>query len=86
MAQSELIPQGGPSNTLPSTLPDPQSTLFPCGEETLRLRNDAISSHVPNEICQKIWAHEYINLNLLLKGNVVPHPTPPRFLLWISFT
>ena len=70
MAESELIPQAGPSNSFPNTLPDPQQTSFPGGEETLRLGSDDISSHVPNQICQKIWAHEYINLNLLLKGNV----------------
>ena len=70
MAESELIPQAGPSNSFPNTLPDPQQKSFPGGEETLRLGSDDISSHVPNQICQKIWAHEYINLNLLLKGNV----------------
>ena len=70
MAESELIPQAGPSNSFPNTLQDPQQTSFPGGEETLRLGSDDISSHVPNQICQKIWAHEYINLNLLLKGNV----------------
>ena len=70
MAESELIPQEGPSHTFPNTLPDPQQTSFPDGEETLHLGSDDISSHVPNQICQKIWAHEYINLNLLLKGNV----------------
>ena len=36
----------------------------------MRLGSDDISSHLLNQICQKIWAHEYINLNLLLKGNV----------------
>ena len=70
MAQSEFFTQAGPSHTFPITLPDPQQTSFPGGEETLRLGSDDISSHVPNQICQKIWAHEYINFNLLLKGNV----------------
>ena len=70
MAQSELIPQARPSNTFPNTLTDHQQTSFPGGEETLCLGSDVISSHVPNQICQKIWAHEYINLNLLLKGKV----------------
>ena len=72
MAESELIPQAGPSHTFPNTLPDPQQTSFPGGEGevTLRLGSDDISSRVPNQICQKIWAHKYINLNLLLKGNV----------------
>ena len=36
----------------------------------MRLGSDDISSHLPYQICQKIWAHEYINLNLLLNGNV----------------
>ena len=58
MAQSELIPQAKPSNTFPKTLPDSQQTSFPGGEETLRLGSDDRSSHVPNQICHKIWAHE----------------------------
>ena len=70
MAQSELIPQAGPSHIFPNTLPGPQQTSFPGREETLHLGSDDVSSHVPNQICQKIWAHEYINLNVLLKGNV----------------
>ena len=39
MAQSELIPQAGPSHTFPNT----QHTSFPGGEETLRLGSDDIS-------------------------------------------
>ena len=70
MAQSELIPHAEPSNTFPKTLPDSQQTSFPGGEETLHLGSDDISSHVPNQICQKFWAHEYNNLNLLPKGNI----------------
>ena len=26
--------------------------------------------HVPAQLCQKIWSHQYINIALLLKGNV----------------
>ena len=40
------------------------------GEETLRLGGEDISSHVPLQLCQKIWAHQYINIALILKGNV----------------
>ena len=29
-----------------------------------------MSAHVPLQLCQKIWAHQYINIALLLKGNV----------------
>ena len=29
-----------------------------------------MSAHVPLQLCQKIWAHQYINISLLLKGNV----------------
>ena len=29
-----------------------------------------LSCHVPNQLCQKIWSNQYINLALLLKGNV----------------
>lgn len=37
-------------------------------EETIRLGTDDISCHVPAQICQKIWADQYININILLKG------------------
>lgn len=43
---------------------------FTGGEETLRLGGEDMSSHVPHQLCQKIWSHQYININLLLKGNV----------------
>lgn len=43
---------------------------FTGGEEALRLGAEDMSSHVPHQLCQKIWAHQYININLLLKGNV----------------
>ena len=57
MAQSEFIPQAGPSHTFTNTISDPQPTSFPGGEETLRLGSGDISSHVPNQISEKIWSH-----------------------------
>lgn len=48
----------------------PEILNFTGGEETLRLGGEDMSSHVPHQLCQKIWSHQYINLNLLLKGNV----------------
>ena len=36
------------------------------GEEIMRLGSEDLSSHVPHQICKKIWAHEY----MLLKGTV----------------
>lgn len=37
-------------------------------EDTLRLGGGDLFAHVPQQICQKIWSHKY--MNLLLKGNV----------------
>lgn len=42
-------------------------------EETLRCGSDDMSAHVPLQICQKIWQNQYINIALLLKGNVELH-------------
>lgn len=39
----------------------------------LRLGVEDMSSHVPAQLCQKIWSHQYINIALLLKGNVELH-------------
>ena len=39
-------------------------------ENRVRLGAEDISSHVPTQLCKKIWAHEYINISLLLKGSV----------------
>ena len=44
---------------------------FTFGEETLRLGVENMSSHVPAQLCQKILSHQYVNIALLLKGNVV---------------
>ena len=41
-----------------------------CHEETLRCGSDDMSAHVPTQIKQKIWQQQYINIALLLKGNV----------------
>lgn len=38
--------------------------------DAMRTTEDDLSVHVPLAIRQKIWAHQYINLALLLKGNV----------------
>lgn len=43
---------------------------FTFGEETLRLGVEDMSSHVPAQLCRKIWSHQYVNIALLLKGNV----------------
>lgn len=42
-------------------------------EPTLRCGSDDMSVHVPLQICQKIWQNQYINIALLLKGNVELH-------------
>ena len=42
---------------------------FTFGEETLSLGVEDMS-HVPSQLCQKIWFHQYVNIALLLKGNV----------------
>ena len=54
------------------TIPSNTQELFnlTTGEETLRLGAEDMSAHVPLQLCQKIWAHQYINIALLLKGNV----------------
>ena len=35
------------------------------GEETLCLGGEDMSAYVPLQLCQKIWAHQYINIALL---------------------
>ena len=50
---------------------DPEiMTNFHFEEESLRLGGEDMTAHVPQQLCQKIWSHQYINLALLLKGNV----------------
>ena len=67
------------SNLIPTRNEDPQSTLSPSDpsvvnfqfeEDSLRLGGEDMTAHVPQQLCQKIWAHQYINIALLLKGNV----------------
>ena len=62
------------SETNPNVLNIPSNTQesfnLTRGEETLRLGGEDMSAHVPLQLCQKIWAHQYINIALLLKGNV----------------
>ena len=36
----------------------------------MHLGLEDLSCHVPHQLCQKIWSNQYINLALLLKGNV----------------
>ena len=69
-AQQTLSPNVLPSAISASqqTLPTLQSISF--AENRVRLGSDDIASHVPEQLCKKIWAHEYINLALLLKGSV----------------
>ncbi|MCG8045581.1 MAG: hypothetical protein N0E48_07945, partial [Candidatus Thiodiazotropha endolucinida] len=47
-----------------------QETDINFGEQPVRLGSDDLSAHVPLLISQKIWSHQYININLLLKGAV----------------
>ncbi|KAJ8320014.1 hypothetical protein KUTeg_001601 [Tegillarca granosa] len=46
----------------PLPLQFPAQDMIPCA-------GDDIASHVPMQLRQKIWEHQYINLNLLLKGS-----------------
>ena len=53
-----------------SIQPTLNSPTFSCNEEVIRLGVDDIFSHVPAQLCQKIWANESINSTLLLKNSV----------------
>ena len=64
---TEDVQQSESSSNLPSTF-SVQSISF-C-ENRVRLGAEDISSHVPEQLCNKIWAHEYVNISLLLKGSV----------------
>ena len=43
---------------------------FSFNKQMVRLGSDDIAGHVPVQLCNKIWSHEYINISLLLKGSV----------------
>lgn len=67
------------SDTTPSTFleplpldasPNDLNIDFHFDEESIRLGGEDMTAHVPAQICKKIWEHQYINLSLLLKGNV----------------
>lgn len=67
-----INPQSSPPLTATAQIPDATGGTinFSTGEEILRLGAEDMSSHVPAQLCQKIWSHQYINIALLLKGNV----------------
>ena len=44
--------------------------LFQNNLSIMRCGGDDLGVHVPLSVCQKIWTNQYINLSLLLKGNV----------------
>ena len=69
LAQADIVPHVGAPEVV-SSPPDETPLTAPTGVEIMRLGSEDLSSHFPNQICKKIWAHEYININLLLKGNV----------------
>ena len=63
------------SETNPNVLNIPSNTQesfnLTRGEETLCLGGRGhVCTYVPLQLCRKIWAHQYINIALLLKGNV----------------
>ncbi|MCU7801312.1 MAG: hypothetical protein KZQ70_14565, partial [gamma proteobacterium symbiont of Lucinoma myriamae] len=41
--------------------------------EVMRCGGDDVSVHIPEMIKEKIWKNQFINLNILLKGNVELH-------------
>lgn len=57
------------SNLPAESLPVIQNA-FSFNKQMVRLGSDDIAGHVPVQLCQKIWSHEYINISLLLKGSV----------------
>lgn len=50
---------------------DPNLANFHFEEESLRLGGEDITAYAPQQLRQRIWAHQYINIALLLKNNVV---------------
>ena len=67
LSEAGIAPTNPQSQMLNQTTPPPS---FSGGEEPIRLGGEDLSAHVPDKICKMIWAHEYININLLLKGSV----------------
>ena len=55
-----------PSTPFNGTLEPPTNLVG----EPLGLGSEDMSCHVPFQICQKIWTHQYFNIHLLLKGAV----------------
>ena len=55
-----------PSTPFNGTLEPPTNLVG----EPLRLGSEDMSCHMPSQICQKIWTHQYFNIHLLLKGAV----------------
>lgn len=71
--QSSLLPgkaSSPPTSTANATLLSNNPPGIQFEEETLRCGADDMSAHVPLQIRQKIWQNQYINIALLLKGNV----------------
>lgn len=66
VSQNDPPSESTTSNNMPSL--SMQTISF--SENRVRLGAEDISSHVPTQLCKKIWAHEYINISLLLKGSV----------------
>ena len=64
------LPQAQPSQQTPMPRSEISGNHQDLEEETLGLGGEDISSHVPIQLCQKIWDHQYINIALLLKGNI----------------
>ena len=70
LTASEVIQEKNVASSSIQGQPTLKSPIFSCNEEIIRLGVDEIFSHVPAQLCQKIWANEYINLALLLKNSV----------------
>ena len=72
LAQTDILPSNEASEVDARPLNDSATPLVVAftGGEIMRLVSEDLSSHVPNQICKKIWAHKYINIYLLVKGNV----------------
>ena len=47
-----------------------QSVGVTFDEDMVHLGLEDQSCHIPHQLCYKIWSIQYINLALLLKGNV----------------
>ena len=76
LAQTDMLPSNEASEVDTSPRNDsatPPVVAFTGGEEIMRLGSEDLSFHVPNQICKMIWAHLYININLLLRVKVELH-------------